>query len=279
MPTYVFPGQGSQFKGMGRELFGQFPHLTVRANEILGYSIEQLCVENPNGQLDQTQYTQPALYVVNAFTYLKKIAENKPQFVAGHSLGEYNALFAAGVFDFETGLKLVQKRGELMSQARDGAMLAIVGLKTQTIKDLLFHHDLQISIANYNSHTQVVLSGLKTEIEQAKKIFEQARAMLVLPLKVSGAFHSTHMKSAQESFRHFVNQFTFSPPQIPVIANTTALPYTFYDVAHQLTQQITQPVRWTDSIEYLLQQNEIEFEEIGPGTVLTGLIRRIKNNQ
>ncbi|MBA2649837.1 MAG: ACP S-malonyltransferase [Legionella sp.] len=282
MQAFIFPGQGSQFKGMGGELFNEFPELIAKADTILDYSIKKLCLEDPHQQLNHTQYTQPALYTVNALTYFKKIQDTKikPDFVAGHSLGEYNALLSSEVFDFETGLQLVKKRGELMSQATGGAMIAVVGLKVATINDLLMHNDLMnVAIANDNSHTQVVLSGAKEDITRAHRICEQSGALMVVPLKVSGAFHSPYMQSAQQQFQAFLDQFQFSPPLIPVIANYTALPYTAGDVHQNLTQQITYPVRWTESIEYLLNQKGIEFQEIGAGTVLTGLVRRIKNSQ
>jgi malonyl CoA-acyl carrier protein transacylase len=284
MTTYVFPGQGSQVKGMGKDLFPEFPSLIAKANSILGYSLETLCLEDPHEQLGQTQYTQPSLYTISALSYFKMLQETgkKPNYLAGHSLGEYNALLAAEVFDFETGLKLVKKRGELMSQAKDGAMAAIIGLKTDLLKDLITQNKLSsVTFANYNSFTQIVISGNKTEVEQARTLCEQAGATLAIPLKVSGAFHSPHMKSSEEQFGDFLNEFHFSPPTISVIANCTAKPYPTTDAAikKNLTEQIVSSVRWTESIEYLIQQGESEFIEIGPGAVLSGLIRRIKNGQ
>jgi malonyl CoA-acyl carrier protein transacylase len=275
MTTYLFPGQGSQSKGMGDDLFTQFPELTTKADILLGYSIQTLCLEDPLQQLDQTQYTQPALYVVNALSYLKN--EQKPHYVAGHSLGEYNALFASGVFDFETGLKLVKKRGELMSQATGGAMTAIIGLKDHEIQAILKNANIpSVVIANYNSHSQTVISGPKLDVEKLNPLFEQAGAKMVIPLKVSGAFHSPSMQTAQQEFAEFLSQFTFHAPQIPVIANVTATPYPASGIADYLAKQITHPVRWTETIEYLLAQGETEFEEIGPGKVLAGLVKRIK---
>lgn len=281
MTTYVFPGQGSQKKGMGATLFSEFPELVKKADDILGYSIADLCLQDPTGNLNNTFYTQPALYVVGALAYLKKIQSTatKPDFVAGHSLGEYNALFAAEVFDFETGLKLVQKRGELMSQAKDGGMAAVIGLKSEAIQDLLQQQKLNtINISNYNTYTQSVISGPKVDVEAAQTLFENAKAMFI-PLKVSGAFHSPLMQAAEKSFGTFIQQFKFAAPKIPVIANLNAKPYEANDIYQNLTQQITHPVMWTQTIEYLLKQNETNFEEIGTSTVLMGLIQRIKKGQ
>lgn len=281
MTAYLFPGQGSQFTGMGNGLFTLFPEITLKANEILGYSIERLCLENTKNNLHQTCYTQPALYVVNTLAYLKKTQKTGqiPDFVAGHSLGEYSALFAAGVFDFETGLKLVQKRGELMQKAKGGAMAAILGLKLEEIKKIIEKNNLHyIAIANHNCYTQVVLSGPREEIGQIKTVFEQENAIFV-PLAVSGAFHSRYMNFAQEQFKIFLQNFSFFPPKIPVFSNYTAQPYKEDNIAFNLVQQITHTVRWTEIIEFLKIKGERKFEEIGPGTVLTGLLKRIQNGQ
>ena len=183
MTTYVFPGQGSQARGMGKDLFSAFPNEINAANQILGYPIDKLCLEDSQDQLNKTNYTQPALYVVNALSFLKKMQETgtKPDYVAGHSLGEYNALFAAGVFDFETGLRLVQKRGELMSQANGGGMAATVGLKHDNIETLLQKGNLEtVSIANYNSYTQIVISGPKELQSKHRNLFLNRRVLCYL---------------------------------------------------------------------------------------------------
>lgn len=164
MKVYVFPGQGSQSKGMGQGLFDKYPELTSKADKILGYSIKKLCLEDPDENLRYTQYTQPAIYTVNALMYLNKIAKTgeKPSFVVGHSLGEYNALYAAGVIDFETGLKIVKKRGELMSRAKGGGMAAVIGLREEEVRDVLKENGIEsIDIANINSCSQIVISGPK----------------------------------------------------------------------------------------------------------------------
>lgn len=282
MLAYLFPGQGSQSVGMGRELFEKFPDITAKADAILGYSIQSLCLGEMPAQLNQTQYTQPALFTVNSLIYFNKLQDNgrKPSFVAGHSLGEYNALLAADVFDFESGLKMVQKRGELMGKMTGGGMAAIIGLHADAIRDILTQHNLtNVTIANYNSHSQIVITGNKEDINQAQALCEQYNAAMVIPLVVSGAFHSQLMRAAQEQFELFINDFKFATPTIPVIANTTARPYLDKAIHKTITEQITSSVRWTESIDYLLAQGVVDFEEIGPGKVLTGLVRRIKTGQ
>lgn len=277
---YLFPGQGSQSVGMGEGLFEQFPDLTAQADEILGYSLRQLCLEDPRDELGQTQFTQPALYAVTALSYLAKLAETDgqpPAFVAGHSLGEYNALFAAGAFDFATGLKLVQRRGAIMSKAEGGGMAAILMMPPGEIRMALDAAGFDtIDIANYNSPRQTVISGRKEDVEAAAPKLEEAGAKRVIVLNVSGAFHSRYMSDAAAEFGAYVNDFSFQPLQIPVIANITGEPYEQDKIAESLTSQICQSVRWTDTILRLKQEPEAEFEEIGPGKVLTGLTRQIK---
>jgi len=281
MSVFVFPGQGSQRKGMGAGLFDLFPALISQADNILGYSVKSLCLEDPENKLNQTQYTQPALYTVNVLTYYKKTldAAMLPDYVAGHSLGEYNALLAAGVFDFATGLALVKKRGELMSQAQGGGMAAIIGLSADQIKSLLQENNLNdVVIANYNSFTQTVISGAKASVLSAQSIFEKSGGM-VFPLNVSGAFHSPLMMRAQNVFAEFLSGFSFKTPTVPVLSNITAQPYDAFEINKKLAGQITGAVRWTEIIQYLLDKGEQNFEEVGPGQVLTGLIQRIKKGQ
>ena len=284
MVALIFPGQGSQKKGMGQEFFAKYPELVKKSDEVLGYSIEQLCIEDPLERLSQTQFTQPALYIVNALTYLAWKDENSktPAYVAGHSLGEYNALFSAGVFDYETGLKLVIKRGELMSRVQGGAMAAIVGLSEQQINEILEKNNLvHVAIANKNSHTQFVLSGPESELIKAKELCASRGAIMAIKLNVSGAFHSKHMSPVQKEFTEFLNNFKFNSPLIPIIANCTAELYqeTSWEIKKNLCNQIINPVLWTNSIDYLLQQDVRNFKELGPGRVLTGLVNRIKNGQ
>ena len=277
---FLFPGQGSQSLGMGKDLFSRFRDQVAVADEILGYSVEDLCLEGPEDKLNLTPYTQPALYVVNALTWRQKLEDGgeTPAFTAGHSLGEYNALLAAGVFDFATGLRLVRERGRLMGEASGGGMAAVVGLDRNKIESVLRENGLEsLDIANLNAPDQTVLSGPKDDIERAKPAFEAAGARMFVPLKVSAAFHSRYMTPAAESFARFLEGFTFSPPRIPVIANVSAKPYGDNDAPANLAGQINGPVRWTESINFLLAQApDAEFEETGPGKVLAGLLRKIK---
>lgn len=281
MVAYVFPGQGSQKQGMGEDLFSAFPDLVRQAEDSLGYSIVDLC-EHDDARLNQTQYTQPALYTVNALSYYQRLSTDKtePQYVAGHSLGEYNALLAAEVFDFATGLKLVQKRGELMSQACDGGMAAIIGLDDNELHQIFKENNLStLSVANYNTYKQLVIAGSKNEMVQAAQLFKKIEGLRFIPLNTSGAFHSPLMKDAQQEFKNFVAGFSFAAPKIPVIANVTGKPYGADEVAHLLAEQITHPVKWVDIIEYLFAQGITDIEEVGPGNVLTNIIRRIGRKQ
>lgn len=279
MIAHLFPGQGSQGIGMGRELFDKFPDLVERADGVLGYSIKQLCLGPEDGRLGRTEYTQSALYVVSSLAYAQKLYDTnrRPDFVAGHSLGEYTALFAAEVFDFETGLRLVQKRGELMSRVSGGGMAAVVGLSRDRVDAVLRDHGLDgLDIANLNTSLQVVLSGPQATIAQGKAIFEQAGAQLYSILKVSGAFHSRYMKPVSQEYAEFLRQFEFFEPRIPVIANVEAQPHQTGKVAEWLARQMTEPVRWVASMEYLFELGVEGFVEVGPGTVLTGLLKRIR---
>lgn len=279
--VYVFPGQGAQRTGMGEGLFEKFHDLVAEADEILGYSVRGLCLEDPPERLGQTRHTQPALYVVSAMMYYERLVngEPEPDFLAGHSLGEFNALLAGGTFDFATGLKLVKKRGELMAEAKGGAMGAVLGLAAEDVRDILenFAFDT-IDIANYNSPTQTVISGPEEDIHEVGEIFTEAGADSFVRLSVSAAFHSRYMRESSEAFARFLEPFEMAAPRIPVVANFTALPYEPGEIKMNLVQQISGPVRWTDSIKHLLKRSDAppQFIEVGPGKVLTGLIRDIR---
>ncbi|MEV8230081.1 ACP S-malonyltransferase [Streptomyces sp. NPDC079167] len=278
MKAYVFPGQGAQQKGMGASLFREFKDLTHSADSVLGYSIEELCLEDPDGLLDRTQYTQPAMYVVNALSYYRKIRETGlvPDFAAGHSLGEYNALLAAEVFDFETGLRLVRKRGELMGRASGGGMAAVLNASESEIRAVLADNGLDsVDLANFNTPSQIVISGHAEDIEAAKPLFQTGNH-LFMPLRTSGAFHSRYMEPARAEFEEFLAGITFSKPRIPVISNVTARAYEGHLLKEGLTGQMVHAVRWSDSMRHLLETPGMEFEEIGHGNVLTKLLQKIR---
>lgn len=273
MKAILFPGQGVQRRGMGEGLFGIFKEYTDLASGVLGYSIEDLCLHDPEEKLGQTRYTQPALYVVNALNYYhgRRKGDFQADYFMGHSLGEYNALLAAGAFDFVTGLKLVKKRGELMGAASGGGMAAVLGLKTAQIEKILggagFH---DIDLANYNTPTQLVISGPVESVAGAVKILERENARCI-QLNVSGAFHSRYMRDAQKEFKEFIEAFSFSRPSIPVIANSTARPYQGGDIARTLCEQIASPVLWVDSVRYLMGRGVTDYSEVG-STIFTRMV-------
>lgn len=275
--VFLFPGQGSQKLGMGEGLFARFPELTASADKELGYSISQLCLENPGRRLGATEFTQPALFVVNALSYYARVEGGpKPDFMVGHSLGEYNALMAAGVFDFVTGLRLVRERGRLMAGASGGGMAAIIGLPAARVAEILHNFAFdEVDVANYNSPQQTVISGPAADVLHVQQILKEAGAN-VFPLNVSGAFHSRMMRTAEAEFRTLLEPVELKEPAIPVVANATAAFYELGSAKDTLARQITSPVRWTESIRFLLDRGPCDFHEIGPGQVLTKLVAQIR---
>ena len=279
MTTLLFPGQGSQAPGMGEELFEKFPQYIDEADEILGYSMRDLCA-GEDDRLNQTCYTQPALYVVSSLAYLAWQEETgqDADFAAGHSVGEYAALFSAGYLQFADGLRMVQKRGELMHQQSGGGMAAVLGMNRDSVISLIQEHaELSgIDMANINAPEQIVISGKIDDIRAAQVAFETAGARRYVILNVSGAFHSRYMLEPGEEFREFIGEFEFTAPRFPVISNLTAKPYHVSEAVDLLVKQIYSPVQWVDSILHLRSQGEMEFVELGSGKVLTGLLRRIR---
>jgi malonyl CoA-acyl carrier protein transacylase len=278
--VWVFPGQGSQFKGMGAELFARYPQLVAQADDILGWSLRRLCLDDPQQRLGQTQYTQPALFVVSALTFLQRREQGgaMPGCLAGHSLGEFNALHAAGAFDFATGVALVARRGQLMAQAPRGAMAAVIGLDEHRVRALLAASEFaQVDVANVNSAVQIVVSGPCDDIERCEALFTGAGARYVR-LNVSAAFHSRAMREVEQKFAEYVAGVPLQPLEAEVISNCTARAYPPTGYASLLTRQITQPVRWYESMSRLLAGGPVELTEVGPGDVLTTLQNKIRQS-
>lgn len=273
----MFPGQGSQYKGMGKAFFDTFKQETILASDILGYDLEELCIKDPERQLGKTAFTQPALYVVNAFTYYASQPRTKPDYFIGHSLGEYNALLAAEAFSFETGLRLVQKRGALMAAASGGGMAAVLGHQVEAVQQMLDEGGYtDIDIANINTPTQIVIAGPQDAINRIVQEFE-ARKIKIFPLFVSAPFHSRYMKPAAIEFEEFLKDFSFSALQTPVIANVTAKVYQDSQVTDLLAKQIESSVQWTDTIRTLMGKGVDDYEETG-SVILTKMVKEIKEN-
>lgn len=264
----MFPGQGAQRIGMGEGLFAAQEELTARADAILGYSVAGLCLDGPMERLTRTDFTQPALFVVGALAYLERRAAGlRPDWLLGHSVAEYVALFAAEVLDFESGLRLVQKRGELMARAEGGGMAAVLGLDANQVETVLREQGLsEVFAANFNTPRQIVVSGRKEAVVAAEPHFLAAGASHYRVLQVGGAFHTPFMEPARREFAAFLDGFEFRPPTIPVISNVTARPHVAAAIRARMAEQITAPVRWSDSLRYLLAKGVAfqDFEELGP---------------
>ncbi|KVE32705.1 ACP S-malonyltransferase [Burkholderia sp. TSV86] len=277
MKAYIFPGQGSQSKGMGGELFDEFDHYTRTADDILGYLIKSLCVDDAQRQLNDTRYTQPALFTVNTLSYLKALQNDPspPACVAGHSLGEYSALLAAGAFRFDVGLAIVKKRAELMSDAPAGGMAAVLDCPLDALKGCLRDAGVDgIDIANYNADSQIVIAGARTELAAAFAAFDE-RNVRYVPLRVSAAFHSRHMAPLVDAFRAFLRGIEFRPLRVPVVSNLDGALYRDDDLIERLSAQLCGSVMWRDSVLRMRALGVTRFIEVGPGDVLTKLNGKI----
>ena len=276
----LFPGQGSQFQGMGANLFKEFPETVAMANDVLGYDVAELCKNNPDNLLNQTNYTQPALFLVNYLTYQNYLKANTaPDYFLGHSLGEFNALNAAGVFDFETGLRIVQKRGELMLSVNGTGMAAVLGSDYESLKAILDSNFPELDIANINTYSQIVISGPLDLLDTAADFIED-EGLGYIPLKVSGAFHSRYMTPVKNSFKKYVETMKLNSCSTPVISNYTAdlYPSAISGVLTNMVNQIDSPVKWLQSMEFVMTKGECDFKEVGPGEVLTNVLKKIKSN-
>ncbi len=282
MKAYVFPGQGSQFRGMGHDLYQQSEaarQLFEQANQILGYNLSQIMFEGTEEELKQTIYTQPAVFLHGVV--LAMTTEGfAPAMVAGHSLGELAALTAAGALSFEDGLRLASVRATAMQRACEltpSTMAAVLGLADDVIETICAEITQEIVVpANYNCPGQVVISGSVAGIQLAEERLKAAGAKRVVPLAVSGAFHSPFMEPAQTEFAEAVDRMPFSAPRCPVYQNVDAKPTTDpTQLKANLIAQLTSPVRWTQSVERMSADGATEFTESGPGKVLQGLVKKI----
>lgn len=282
MKAYIFPGQGAQYVGMGKNLYdnnAEAKALFEKANEILGFRITDLMFAGTDEDLRQTRVTQPAIFL-HSVILAKTLGEQfKPDMTAGHSLGEFSALVAAGALSFDDGLKLVYARAMAMQkacEAEPSTMAAILGLDDQKVEEVLSGIDEIVVPANYNSPGQLVISGSISGIEIACERLKAAGAKRALPLKVGGAFHSPLMEPARIELADAINNTHFNTPVCPVYQNVSAKPFTNpADIRENLVKQLTSPVRWTQTIQNMVADGATTFVEVGPGTVLQGLVKKI----
>lgn len=283
--AFIFPGQASQYVGMGQDLYETYPdakNIFDTADEILGFDLKAVCFKGPEEKLKQTYITQPAIFVHSvAVFHLLKIKNITPEAVAGHSLGEYSALVAAGAMEFEDGLKLVQRRGELMHQAgreKPGTMAALIGLspdKVYEICDQLKNEGI-VQPANFNSPGQIAISGDITTVHKAIEQAKAAGAKKAVELVVSGAFHSPLMKDAQIGLKEALDKISIKDARVPLYSNVEAKPVQDAGrIRDLLYRQLTHPVRWQEIVENMIEDGYSNFYEVGPGKVLKGLQKRI----
>ncbi len=282
MTAYIFPGQGSQYVGMGKDLYDQFPAAKKyfdEADSVLGFSLSKICFEGPEEELKQTKNTQPAIFL-HSIALWNILKPTDASMVAGHSLGEYSALVAVGAFSFADAIKLVRLRGELMQKAGEenpGTMAAIVGLDASVVGEVTCKaYEVGIvQAANFNSPGQIVISGSVVGVRKAMEIAKERGAKLVKELVVSGAFHSPLMQSAKDKLKEALDAVTINDAKIPVYVNVTAKPVQLAaDIRTMLFEQVTSPVRWEETMNTMAADGAKKFVEIGPGKVLQGLVKR-----
>lgn len=286
MKAFVFPGQGAQFVGMGKDLYENSPlakELFEKANEILGYRITDIMFEGTDEDLRQTKVTQPAVFLHSVISALCMGDEFKPEMTAGHSLGEFSALVAAGALSFEDGLKLVYARAMAMQKACEATpstMAAIIALPDDKVEEICASIQNEVCVpANYNCPGQIVISGSIEGINQACELMKAAGAKRALPLKVGGAFHSPLMNPAKVELEAAINETEIHTPKCPVYQNVDAKPHTNpEEIKKNLVAQLTASVRWTQTIENMIADGATDFTECGPGNVLQGLIKKIDSN-
>lgn len=285
MKAFVFPGQGAQFVGMGKDLYEQnaLAHdLFEKANEILGFRITDIMFAGTEDELKQTKVTQPAIFLHSVILAKTLGEEFNPDMVAGHSLGEFSALVAAGALSFEDGLKLVATRAQAMQKACEvspSTMAAVLALPNEKVEEICASIDDIVAPANYNCPGQVVISGTVTGVEAACPKMLEAGAKRALKLKVGGAFHSPLMQPAHDELAKAINEANFHTPVCPVYQNVDALPHTDpTEIKNNLIAQLTAPVKWTQIIQNMVKDGLTEVVELGPGAVLQGLVKKIDSS-
>lgn len=279
--AYVFPGQGSQYPGMTKDLYesnASAREMLEKANEILGFRITDIMFDGTAEDLKQTRVTQPAIFL-HSVLLARCLPDFRPDMVAGHSLGEFSALVAAGAMDFEEGLKLVAIRAEAMQKACEkvpGTMAAVLALETSKVEEICASCEGVVVAANYNCEGQIVISGEKEAVEEACAKMKEAGAKRALTLPVGGAFHSPLMEPARTELAEGIEKARFSTPVCPIYQNVTALPSTDpAEIKANLLAQLTSPVRWTQSVRNMIADGAGSFVELGPGKVLQGLVAKI----